>query len=711
MKLVEQGFKTLSMLRTAATTCRQNNGIKILFAISCLRSRAIATSTTQFGPALLQSCLVNRPPPILKNSITRNMSTSPNTDAYDNLADATSVRVAALELSKHESGAKIDRLYSQTKTLQNLSLEDRLQLVNEIMERLPSLGKGQWVEYDLAVAKLAPGVPPNTFMDSGSSSPDKSRAVLPSHVKKSGALNRMITGFLISTALRSIKKHLEYQIAIGKAGSEKVRIRPPPLLRKVRNENIGGRDMKIHGPIEAFPLFHKFEVWACADASESNNAIDGDEDGDDGDNGITVVLGAGNQSLITFWDAIEILFTPPYRPVLLKHHPLRSHLFPVFSELFAPLIERGFVHQVVDDGIPETTAILRNPKVKHVKMTGGLAGALQIEKNLAESRPHLSKKEIEDMFTTELGCVTPWIFAPGHYTKWELRNAAKHIAISKKYYAGCNCVNAQAVILPSGWKQKDEFKDILLEIFGKTTTDPLYYPGSVEKVRAIVSHYGGAESDRVRQIPGPNVDRVLDEDDADFEQPYIIDCGTFGEDDYDNHALLNEAFGPLLAIVELPAGNYGDSRYLLDHAVPFVNNKDNIFGSLSCSLIYPKKQKTDIVIREATGALNYGCVAHNTWSAYAYFSMGHGGLWGGSKFEPNGQSGRGFCGNLLHIENVEKMVVYSRSLAFPIPVQKDFLPPSFLLNSATAVFLAKSSWHFIGNALKPVFRPFTSCKK
>ena len=132
-----------------------------------------------------------------------------------------------------------------------------------------------------------------------------------------------------------------------------------------------------------------------------------EKDTEDDNLGIELIMGAGNQAILTFSDVLDILFTPSYRPVLLKLHPLRNHLFEVCSEVFKPLIDRGFFHIVMDEGIAGSTALLCNPKVKHVRMTGGMSAAKKIQETLEESRPHMSKEEIQSMFTTELGCVTP----------------------------------------------------------------------------------------------------------------------------------------------------------------------------------------------------------------------------------------------------------------------------------------------------------------
>lgn len=578
-----------------------------------------------------------------------------------------------------------------------MSKEESLFIVEELIDYLPKLmdQEGQsWVDYDMALLKLAP--------EPGPDAPEAS-----TYAKNCRALTQFATVAHVVSGLETIKANLEYKLRPGRIPRQKT----PPLLKNVRNENIGGKDMKIHGPLEVFPFMHKIEVWARAEAAaeqdfEANEEVNMKKsENEDDETGITVILGSGNQTLLTLFDILNALFImPSFHPVLVKHHHIRPHLYQLCTELFAPLIKRGFLHQVIDNGIPEVTNILSNPKVKHVHMTGGSATSIKIEKTIADSRPHLTTQEVQKMFTSELGCVTPWIFAPCHYTKGELCNAAKHIVISKKSNAGANCLNGQAVILASGWKQKDEFKKILLETFEKTSTDPVYYPGTLKNVQNIVSHYG-EDSDRVKQVAGLKVKCALDDDDPLFVQPYIIDCGTFGEDDFDNYALLNEAFGPVLAIAEVPGGDGGDSQYLLDHAVPFVNNKDNIFGSLSCSLVYPEKNKNDVAIKEATGALNYGCVAHNTWSLYGGIAIPLGGSWGGSYAEPLGQSGRGLIGNAFQIENVEKTVVYSRSLASRIIIDKDVKLPLFLVNGLSAVYVNKSPWRLISDAFTSLFRP------
>lgn len=598
-----------------------------------------------------------------------------------------------LNQCQHKSTAKIDRLFSQIKTFDDLSLEDRLQLANAMIAKLPIISTGSWIYHDMAVLKVG--------HELSEESPSKKYN---SYVKKYAGYTRLFTSAVISSAMRRIKENLEHQIAIKNKTSIKVQV--PRLLKNVRNEVVAGRKIKIHGREEIFPFMHQFELWASDDDIEEADVGD-IEDGEWNEperknDGVTVVLGGGNQSLITVIDALGCLFCPNPRPTLIKHHPLRPHLFHLCSELFAPFIDMGLLHQVIDDGLSNSVDIISNSKVNKVHVTGSLASTLKIEETIAKSRPHLRKDEIQKMISSELGCVTPWIIAPGHYKKSELKNLAKHIAIAKQFYAGCNCLNAQTVVIPSGWKQKDQFKQLLLKSMKETTTDPLYYPGSLEKVEHIVSQY---DRDQVQQVVGSKIKRTYDGDAADFVYPYIVDCGCYGEDGYNDYALLNEAFGPLLAIVELPGNDEDKKDYLLNTVVPFVNNKDAMFGTLSCSLIYPRDLVDSSIIRETTGALNYGCVAHNTWSSYGYYAaVACGSIWGGSKFDRNAQSGRGFIGNYFCVKNVEKSVIYSRSLAFPIIIDKEFIPPAFLTNAGSAVYTANSVRSAIGAVIASFFR-------
>ncbi len=575
---------------------------------------------------------------------------------------------------------KIKALSEKSQEFRDLSVKQRLDMLNSILSNIDILGDDKMHRYDTAVLKLGPKpeTPNEKNNDDVDSNDNKSDYKCTSAVNKSKSLNKFLLNYYVVTALKTIQKNLKYQIKMTKK---------PALVRKVRHETFDGMKFRIHGPVEVWPILHKMEVWADGD-NEDQPPSSSDENNNKG--GVCVVLGGGNQSIVTFADVFQCLFYHPGKPILIKHHPLRPHLYDACAKLFAPLIDAGYIDQVCDEGLSQTIDILQHPSVQHVHVTGAYTTAKAIERTLAESRPHLSKHEVESMITSELGCATPWIFVPGTYTKRELYMAAKHIVTSKKVNAGCNCLCGQVVILPQQWEQKDEFRLILSRMFEKVPTDPLYYPGSKEKVLDIVSQYG---EERVTQVSsdcvGRDVEGVFDmasHDDEDYIQPYIVECGTYGEADYNDFALKNEAFGPLIAIVELPQDTDNDNSYLCDTAVPFVNDEENVFGSLSCSIISPRHYDQSN-LREAVAKLNYGSIGLNTWTSYGYAAAAHGGMWGGSIHDSSRQSGRGIIGNFYNIPNAIKTVVWSRSLTFPLIIDKTFVPPSFMSELATKVYL------------------------
>ena len=101
--------------------------------------------------------------------------------------------------------------------------------------------------------------------------------------------------------------------------------------------------------------------------------------------------------------------------VLIKQHPLRPYLEHPYRALLQPLIDDDVVHLVRDAGVPATVALLQDPRVGHVHMTGAEATA-------AAAKEALAGNPTGPGLTSELGCATPWILAPGEYTRTELEN-------------------------------------------------------------------------------------------------------------------------------------------------------------------------------------------------------------------------------------------------------------------------------------------------
>ena len=133
--------------------------------------------------------------------------------------------------------------------------------------------------------------------------------------------------------------------------------------------------------------------------------------------GVAVVLGAGNQEFLCIVDVLQTLCVHG-KVVFIKHHPLRAHLEPVYRLLLAPFFEAGFVDSATDAGVAAAAAAVRHPLVNHIHVTGGggthdaiVWGVGEEAKKRREENSPLLPEGVE--FTTELGCVSPWIVVPG----------------------------------------------------------------------------------------------------------------------------------------------------------------------------------------------------------------------------------------------------------------------------------------------------------
>ena len=87
---------------------------------------------------------------------------------------------------------------------------------------------------------------------------------------------------------------------------------------------------------------------------------------------VTLVLGAGNQSFLTLLDALQRALVDG-ETVLVKHHPLRPWLADPFAKILGPLVELDVVAQTLDAGVVEASALVADPRVGHVHITGSEA--------------------------------------------------------------------------------------------------------------------------------------------------------------------------------------------------------------------------------------------------------------------------------------------------------------------------------------------------
>ena len=515
------------------------------------------------------------------------------------------------------------------------------------------------------------------------------------HANRQMSFVRQALSSVLYCFLSTCKESYEYEAGISK--------KKPELLEKERRVEMtdgSGKSYSIHGPISLKPYNLEFELHTIPTTTKEEEEEEEEKKEQNCSKiksiskPVTVILGAGNQPQLTIFDILQR--TMVHREVVLvKHHPLRPHLIDPYSIFLDPLIKRGFVDQVLDEGIPETTKMLSHECVSHVHVTGALATDKAIRATLGKSKPHLTEKEIDNMVSSELGAATPFILADGIYTDTEIIHSARTIAASKKLNGGCNCLDAQVIVLPKAWEQKDQFKEALYAELKRQPNEPTYYPGSRDRAVKMVERYTALGKDRVKTIESTEAIGVVSDT---GDNVTVVECGSPNDPDFEGSAMRIEAFGPVLAIVELENDGSNKDDYLNSVAIPYVNNKENIFGSLSCGLITPTAYDSKKLDR-AIESLEYGTVGVNTFNVFGWIAATKGAVWCAHPLAPSRESGSGFIGNQFRVSRPAKTVVRGSSIADTVLLDSAKPPPTILID---ALYLMDCS----STTLMGIFRIF-----
>ncbi|CAJ1931626.1 unnamed protein product [Cylindrotheca closterium] len=583
------------------------------------------------------------------------------------------------------TGEMISSLHKKSHESSAFTNEALLKLAKELLANFGETEQewstaGDWVAQELNTLKLHPESKPLEEMDDYAyMQAAQIRATFSSAVK----------AYLVST-IASLEDQMKKEEKISSID----------LINKKRTVETFEGSVEVHGPA-SLPMIPglSFETWS----KPSNVDYEGFKE--KAKQGVCLVLGAGNQPILSAVDCLHCIFVLRC-PLLLKHHPLRAHLIHPYTIVFKQLLDHGLMKQILDPGLPRTKELLSNESITHIHITGAYQTVAAIQKTLVEVRKDVKTiKDAAAMITSELGCATPFIFPPAVYTEKELRNAAKAFVTSKKYNGGSNCLCGQVIVMSKEWSQNQRFREILLEEFETTQKDPIYYPGSLQKRDSALSAYSSSSSsnhgneDKVGKrrssvlSAAPTIDLEAPEDD----DIVLVECGTPGEDDFNGYSLTEEAFGPVVAIVELPGGKEEDPvKYMQETVAPFVNDKEKLFGTLSCTLLWPasisaqsKKPQSDEGLLQAIACLQYGCIAINSWSLFGYLAALTGGTWGGHPRDNLRHSGSGAVGNQFGLP-IEKTVVYGAPLTNAPLVDKKNLPPAIVHDVIHAVIIAPS---------------------
>ncbi|MGK8467258.1 aldehyde dehydrogenase family protein [Nocardia cyriacigeorgica] len=350
-------------------------------------------------------------------------------------------------------------------------------------------------------------------------------------------------------------------------------------------------------------------------------------------NGIGVVLGAGNITSIAPLDTLYELIAHN-RVVALKLNPITDPLLPVFTEIFAPLIELGAV-RLLTGGAELGGYLVDHELVAHVHMTGSAkthdaivwgTGDEAAERKLAGT-PKLNKP-----VTSELGGVSPTIVLPGKWSSADIAFQAEHVATQRLHNGGYNCVAAQSLIISADWPQKDEFLTALRAALANAPARRAYYPGSDDRVAQALAAYPDAER------LGSGAERVL---------------VTGLRPSRHEPLLTEEYFAPVLGVVELPGTGAAFAQ-----AAARTANAD-FSGTLGVNIIAEPGTIAELgaAFDEMIESLRYGTIAINAWTGVGFLTpTASWGAFPGHTLD-DVQSGIGVVHNAWLIDRVQRTVV------------------------------------------------------
>mmetsp|Transcript_89710 Transcript_89710/g.159422 ORF Transcript_89710/g.159422 Transcript_89710/m.159422 type:complete len:574 (+) Transcript_89710:93-1814(+) len=386
----------------------------------------------------------------------------------------------------------------------------------------------------------------------------------------------------------------------------------------------------------------QLEVWAEKTASASSPELSA---------GVSLVLGAGNQNFLTAVDVIEQAFRGK-KCVFLKQHPIRPFVSNAFAHIFAPLQEQGAYAQCLDsDLIGAHEALICHALVTQVHVTGSVA----THDRIASALKKVGRAD-KVVFTSELGCVSPWIICPGSDSAWQeeaILHHAKMLTAAFKGNCSMNCLSPKVLVLPPEkvWPQRSHFLEVLRQQLGTVPDMPPYYPGAHERYERFEKEYPDAEKILAPtfQLPGDGVQKPpFPGQNFSTLSSLVLEVGVLGSSATNSYAFQNEAFAPVLAVATAECQSAEDFPAEAARAV-----NTHLYGNLSCVLIWPD-QRSEALDR-AIHELNYGCVGVNVWPALGYSNPL--GVWGaapGKYSVEDPQSGNGFIGNHADVPNICK---------------------------------------------------------
>ncbi len=319
---------------------------------------------------------------------------------------------------------------------------------------------------------------------------------------------------------------------------------------------------------------------------------------------VGLVLGAGNIASIPPMDAMYKLFVEN-EVAILKMNPVNEYLGPIFSEVFAGLIDDGYF-RIAYGGAEEGDYLSHHPLVESIHMTGSDKTYEAIVFGTGEegaARKAADDPILDKPFTSELGNVTPVIVVPGPWSEKDIEHQGMNISAMLTHNAGFNCVAARVVVTPEDWNLRNDLVAAVKAGLAVTPERPAYYPGARERWEAFLAEH-------------PNATAVTD---GNGTVPWTLIEGLRAEAS-DNVCFTTESFTGVFAEAALPVAS-STVEYIRE-AVEFCN--DHLWGTLGATIIvHPdslKDPEIKAAVDEAIADLRYGTICVNAWSGVGYFA-------------------------------------------------------------------------------------------
>lgn len=521
--------------------------------------------------------------------------------------------------SQTEIDEALETLDAHKNAWANLDIQERIHILDEIMDDLPSVAD-RWIRASIAAQELQD----NSF----------------------GLGESSIVFSIVYRIVRILRQSL---IDIQQSGHPRI---PGPVSKRANGQLAAGVfPQNLYDRISM--MGYTAEVWMKPDAPVKNGLPSQASfyHREDKEGKVALVLGVGNVAAIVVADFMYKLFVEG-QVVLLKPSPVNEYLGPLFEEGFRALTERNFMRFVYGGG-EEGAYLVEHPLVETVHMTGSertfesvvFGPGEEGEKRKRERRPKVTKP-----VTAELGNISPVIIVPGPWDESDIQAQAAKLGTWLSVNAGYGCLTPRMIVNWERWEQREKLNSATTDFLSQVPTRKAYYPGTIGIHERFVNEHPEALKlgDPIEgQLPWtmiPNVDAENKEDICFTQEAF---CGLFAETGLDAESV--EAY--------------------IDKAVDFAN--DTLWGTLVASIIvHPASMKDPRIaaaVERAIEKLRYGTVVVNEWGVTAYMLMTT--PWGSYPGQDiyDVQSGIGVVNNLLMFDDPQKAVVRCPFKATPDP--------------------------------------------